>query len=159
RDRNRDRRVAVPERAVDRRGDQAGQRDQQRHGVEVHAAARSRYCANAEILAAYRPSILLDLIDYRSVVSVIADPDFYEIPCLPRIIVTPRYFVITRSMSLLARLWREASLAAEVEGFCERVGTSILDDVDGDSLVVRTFDGEHGHLATAAFVRRGALGV
>jgi transcriptional regulator with GAF, ATPase, and Fis domain len=62
-------------------------------------------------------------------------------------------------MSLMARLWREASLAVEAEGFLERVGTSILDEVDGDSLVVRTFDSEQGHLATTAFVRRGALGI
>ncbi len=59
----------------------------------------------------------------------------------------------------MPQLWREASLATDAEGFLARVGMAILDDVDGDSLVVRTIDAEQSHLVTAAFVRRGALGL
>nr|MBA2543966.1 sigma-54 factor interaction domain-containing protein [Deltaproteobacteria bacterium] len=59
----------------------------------------------------------------------------------------------------MARLWREASLATEAEGFLARVGTSILEELDGDALAVRTLEPEQHHLVTTAFVRRGALGV
>jgi len=60
---------------------------------------------------------------------------------------------------ILPNLWREASLATEPEEFLARVGTRLLDEVDGDALVVRTLDPELGHLATTAFIRRGTLGV
>ncbi|HEU0031699.1 MAG TPA: sigma-54 dependent transcriptional regulator [Kofleriaceae bacterium] len=62
-------------------------------------------------------------------------------------------------MSITARLWREASLAADSESFLARIGTAILDDVDGDALVVRAIEPEQHHLVTTASVRRGAVGV
>ena len=62
-------------------------------------------------------------------------------------------------MSLMAQLWREASLASDAEGFLARVGASMLDELDGDALAVRTLEPEQHHLVTTAFVRRGALGV
>ncbi|MEO8700717.1 MAG: sigma-54 dependent transcriptional regulator, partial [Kofleriaceae bacterium] len=62
-------------------------------------------------------------------------------------------------MSLASRLWREASLASELEGFLARVGTSLLDEVDADVVVVRSIDTEQHHLVTSASVRRGAVGV
>ena len=55
------------------------------------------------------------------------------------------------------RLWREASLAADVDGFLERLGASILDDLSCETAVVRAFDGHR--LDTVASVRRGAVGV
>jgi transcriptional regulator with GAF, ATPase, and Fis domain len=62
-------------------------------------------------------------------------------------------------MSLMAQLWREASLATEAEGFLARVGASMLEELDSDALAVRTIEPEQQALVTTAFVRRGALGV
>ena len=62
-------------------------------------------------------------------------------------------------MSLAARLWREASLATEVEGFLARIGLGILDELDANVLVIRAIDPELHHITTTASVRRGAVGV
>jgi transcriptional regulator with GAF, ATPase, and Fis domain len=62
-------------------------------------------------------------------------------------------------MSIAARLWREASLASELEGFLARVGTGILDEVDANVLIVRAIEPDQQHLVTTATVRRGAVGV
>jgi transcriptional regulator with GAF, ATPase, and Fis domain len=62
-------------------------------------------------------------------------------------------------MSNPARLWREASLATELDGFLARVGTSLLDELDGDALLVRAVDPDLQHIMTSASVRRGAVGV
>ena len=58
-------------------------------------------------------------------------------------------------MTLAARLWREASLATELEGFLARVGVSLLDEVDADALLVRSLNLDQRHLMTVATVRRG----
>jgi len=62
-------------------------------------------------------------------------------------------------MAVTAQLWREASLAIDAEAFLARVGVAMLDELDGDALAVRTLEPEQHHLVTAAFIRRGALGV
>ena len=61
-------------------------------------------------------------------------------------------------MSVISRLWREASLAVELEGFLARTGTSLLDDLHANVLIVRLLD-RGGNLATVGCVRRGAIGV
>jgi len=60
-------------------------------------------------------------------------------------------------MALETVLWREASLASDVDGFLARVGGSVLDAVHVEFVAVRAFDGEH--LDTVATIRRGAVGV
>ena len=52
--------------------------------------------------------------------------------------------------------WREASLAVDVAAFLQRVGPSILDELDASSLVVRMLDG--AHLDTVTAIRKGAVG-
>src|SRR5687768_11194866 len=58
-----------------------------------------------------------------------------------------------------ARLWREATLASDLEAFLARVGTALLDEVDANALVVRSLDPEQHQLVTSAGIRRGAVGV
>lgn len=53
--------------------------------------------------------------------------------------------------------WREASLAADVEEYLRRVGTDMLDALEGNSLIVRMID-DH-KLVTLAAIRRGVVGV
>src|SRR5688572_24854577 len=60
-------------------------------------------------------------------------------------------------MSVVSRLWREASLAVELEGFLERTGATLLQDLDANVVIVRVLD--RNHLATVGCVRRGAVGV
>ena len=60
-------------------------------------------------------------------------------------------------MALETVLWREASLASDVDAFLARVGGSVLDAVHVEFVAVRAFDGEH--LDTVATIRRGAVGV
>ena len=56
-------------------------------------------------------------------------------------------------------LWREASLAADVDGFLTRVGDRILDLLNSAYLAVRAFDRDASHLDTVATIRRGRVGV
>jgi transcriptional regulator with GAF, ATPase, and Fis domain len=58
-----------------------------------------------------------------------------------------------------ALLWREASLATDLDGFLARVGGALLDRLDATSIAVRVLDAEHGHLDTLAMIRRGTVGV
>src|SRR6476619_4272640 len=60
-------------------------------------------------------------------------------------------------MSVISRLWREASLVTDLEAFLDRVGASLLDDLDANVLVVRLLHA--GHLRTVGSIRRGAIGV
>ena len=60
-------------------------------------------------------------------------------------------------MALETVLWREASLASDIDAFLTRVGGSVLDAVHVQFVAVRAFDGEH--LDTVATIRRGAVGV
>ncbi len=60
-------------------------------------------------------------------------------------------------MALETVLWREASLATDVDSFLARIGGSVLDALDATALVVRALD--RGHLETVAAIRRGAVGV
>src|SRR5688572_14108702 len=57
-----------------------------------------------------------------------------------------------------AVLWREASVAADVEVFLDHVGAGLLDDLGLDALAIRALDTE-GHLDTVAWIRRGRVGV
>jgi transcriptional regulator with GAF, ATPase, and Fis domain len=56
-------------------------------------------------------------------------------------------------------LWREASLARDVDAFLTRVGGDVLDSLDATTLIVRALDREQHHLDTVAAIRRGAVGV
>jgi hydrogenase-4 transcriptional activator len=56
------------------------------------------------------------------------------------------------------RLWREASLAADVDSFLERVGASVLDELGASIAVVRALDGDGRRLETCAAIRRGTVG-
>ena len=56
-------------------------------------------------------------------------------------------------------LWREASIASDVDSFLARVGGSVLDALDASALTVRVLEREHHHLETVAALRRGAVGV
>jgi transcriptional regulator with GAF, ATPase, and Fis domain len=56
-------------------------------------------------------------------------------------------------------LWREASIATDIDGFLARAGGSVLDALDATALTVRWLDREAHHLDTVAAIRRGALGV
>jgi transcriptional regulator with GAF, ATPase, and Fis domain len=56
-------------------------------------------------------------------------------------------------------LWRQASLAADVEGFFARAGVELLDQLGATAIAVRALDREHDRLDTIAMVRHGALGV
>ena len=47
-------------------------------------------------------------------------------------------------MDLDTRLWREASVSADVEVFLDHVGAQLLDDLRVEALAVRSIDGE-GH--------------
>ena len=58
-----------------------------------------------------------------------------------------------------ALLWREASLATDLDGFLARVGGALLDRLDATSIAVRALDAEHGHLDTLGMIRRGTVGV
>src|SRR5688500_4005014 len=62
-------------------------------------------------------------------------------------------------MSVISRLWREASLVTELEAFLARMGATLLDDLDANVVIVRVLDRAQGHLATVGCVRRGAVGV
>jgi len=62
-------------------------------------------------------------------------------------------------MSFETLLWREASIAPDVDGFLARAGGSVLDALDATAVTVRWLDREHHHLDTVAAIRRGALGV
>ncbi|MGE0868268.1 MAG: sigma-54 interaction domain-containing protein [Kofleriaceae bacterium] len=62
-------------------------------------------------------------------------------------------------MATASRLWREASLATEVDGFLARTGPGILEELDATALVVRELDRDHQSLDTVAAIRRGAVGV
>ncbi|HEY1558900.1 MAG TPA: sigma-54 dependent transcriptional regulator [Kofleriaceae bacterium] len=62
-------------------------------------------------------------------------------------------------MSLETLLWREASIASDVDGFLARAGGSVLDALDATAVTVRWLEREHHHLDTVAAIRRGALGV
>ncbi|MDB4955706.1 MAG: GAF/sigma-54-interact/HTH domain transcription regulator [Myxococcales bacterium] len=62
-------------------------------------------------------------------------------------------------MALDTLLWREASLAIDVDSFLARVGDSVLDAVDASMVIVRALDREQQHLVTLASIRRGAVGV
>src|SRR5262245_49710959 len=62
-------------------------------------------------------------------------------------------------MDLEARLWRDASLAADVDGFLDHVGTELLDDLGADTLAVRSIDDDGHRLDTVAWIRRGRIGV
>jgi transcriptional regulator with GAF, ATPase, and Fis domain len=53
--------------------------------------------------------------------------------------------------------WREASLAADVAEYLQRVGTSMLDELGASALIVRLLD-EH-QLVTLAAIRKGVVGV
>ena len=54
------------------------------------------------------------------------------------------------------QLWRDATLAGDVDSFLARVGPRLLDALDAAVIVVRAL--ERDHLETVAIVRRGALG-
>jgi len=56
-------------------------------------------------------------------------------------------------------LWREASIATDIDGFLARAGGSVLDALDATAVTVRRLDREARHLDTVAAIRRGALGV
>jgi transcriptional regulator with GAF, ATPase, and Fis domain len=62
-------------------------------------------------------------------------------------------------MSLETLLWREASIARDVDGFLARAGGSILEVLDATAVTVRLLDREHHYLDTIAAIRRGTLGV
>ena len=62
-------------------------------------------------------------------------------------------------MALQTLLWREASIATDVDAFLARVGGSILDALDASAITVRLLEREHHHLDTVATIRRGAVGV
>jgi transcriptional regulator with GAF, ATPase, and Fis domain len=62
-------------------------------------------------------------------------------------------------MDLDTRLWREASVSADVEVFLDHVGAQLLDDLRVEALAVRSIDGEGHRLETIAWMRRGAVGV
>jgi transcriptional regulator with GAF, ATPase, and Fis domain len=53
-------------------------------------------------------------------------------------------------------LWRDASLATDVDSFLARVGPRVVDALDASVLVVRAV--AHDHLDTLASFRRGAIG-
>ena len=53
--------------------------------------------------------------------------------------------------------WREASLAAGVASFLQRVGPSMLDELGAVAIVVRLLDG--AQLDTVTTIRKGAVGV
>ena len=76
----------------------------------------------------------------------------------------PRHFVGTHdiswaAMALETLLWREASLATDVDSFLARVGGSVLDALDVRFAAVRSLDREQHHLDTVATIRRGSVGV
>jgi hypothetical protein len=62
-------------------------------------------------------------------------------------------------MAIDTLLWREASIAADVDGFLARAGGSVLEALDATALTVRSLDREAHHLDTVAAIRRGTLGV
>ena len=62
-------------------------------------------------------------------------------------------------MDLDTRLWREASLAADTEGFLDHAGAALLDELGLDSLAVRSVDADGHRLDTVAWIRRGRVGV
>ena len=55
------------------------------------------------------------------------------------------------------QLWREASVAADVETLLDHVGGALLDDLGLEALAVRSIDGRR--LDTIACIRRGRVGV
>src|SRR3954466_14679107 len=62
-------------------------------------------------------------------------------------------------MALETVLWREASIATDVDGFLGRVGGSVLEMLDASAVMVRMLERGHHHIDTVAAIRRGALGV
>ena len=56
-------------------------------------------------------------------------------------------------------VWREASVAADVEVFLDHVGAGLLDDLGLDALAVRALDDDGHRLDTVAWIRRGRVGV
>jgi transcriptional regulator with GAF, ATPase, and Fis domain len=60
-------------------------------------------------------------------------------------------------ITLETKLWREASIAPNVDRFLAQVGPSVLDALGASAVVVRLL--ERDHLDTVAGIRRGALGV
>ena len=60
-------------------------------------------------------------------------------------------------MSVISRLWREASLAESLDGFLERMGATLLDTLAATTLIVRIL--EKQTLATVGCIRRGTIGV
>src|SRR5438067_11033453 len=60
-------------------------------------------------------------------------------------------------MAIETLLWREASIARDVDRFLAQVGGSVLDAVDASAAIVRLL--ERDHLDTVASIRRGAVGV
>ena len=62
-------------------------------------------------------------------------------------------------MEFETRLWREASLSADVDGFLERVGAGVLDELGCSTVVVRALDDDGHRLDTVAAIRRGRVGV
>src|SRR5580765_8123717 len=66
---------------------------------------------------------------------------------------------VVRMSSLTELLWREASLATELDAFLTRLGAAVLAELDVDVMVVRAIDADHQQLVTAGAVRRGTVGV
>jgi transcriptional regulator with GAF, ATPase, and Fis domain len=62
-------------------------------------------------------------------------------------------------MALETLLWREASLADDVDEFLARVGGSVLDKLDATTVIIRALDRAQHYLETVAAIRRGAVGV
>jgi transcriptional regulator with GAF, ATPase, and Fis domain len=62
-------------------------------------------------------------------------------------------------VALETLLWREASIASDVDSFLARVGGSVLEALDASAITVRVLEREQHHLDTLAAVRRGAVGV
>src|SRR5437764_737305 len=60
-------------------------------------------------------------------------------------------------MAIETLLWREASIARDVDRFLAQVGGSVLDAVDASAAIVRLL--ERDHLDTVASIRRGAVGL
>jgi hydrogenase-4 transcriptional activator len=66
---------------------------------------------------------------------------------------------VVGDMDFDTRLWREASLAADVDGFLERAGAAVLDELAADAAVVRATDSDGRRIETLGAIRRGSVGV
>src|SRR5579864_7674263 len=89
----------------------------------------------------------------RTITDATTCRDAHEISSRPRDIVT--------AMTLETVLWREATLAADVDAFLARVGAGVLDALDATAIAVRVLvvGAADRHVDTIAAIRRGALGV